>query len=292
LVDWECNKAGGEVIEQLIRPTGLLDPTIEVVPARIQVDHALGAIRDRVALGDRVLVTTLTKRMAVELTDFLTEHGVRARYLHADIDTIERTEILRELRLGSFDVLVGINLLREGLDLPEVSLVLILDADKEGFLRNERSLVQTIGRAARNAEGHVVLYGDVVTDSMRRAIDETRRRRTAQEAHNRVHGIVPTTIRREVGESLASVLGLDDATPSARGKRGRTEVARAAPQPQVEVRAESLPALLEALRKEMKAAAKALEFEQAAGLRDRIRLLEQRLLEGSGDGPADQTVPA
>jgi excinuclease ABC subunit B len=262
-----------------VRPTGLLDPTIEVVPAQIQVDHCLGRIRDTTLAGSRVLVTVLTKRMAQELTDFLVEHGVKARYLHADIDTIERTEILRDLRLGLFDVLVGINLLREGLDLPEVSLVCIMDADKEGFLRNERSLIQTIGRAARNSEGHVILYADRTTDSMAAAIRETERRRQVQIAYNLERGITPTTIVREIGESLGSLLGADASASAKKGaKRGRgAESASASGY----VTAEAIPAALEALRKEMKAAATALEFEKAAGLRDRIRALEAQALAGA-----------
>ncbi|MCB9681975.1 MAG: excinuclease ABC subunit UvrB [Alphaproteobacteria bacterium] len=279
--DWELKQAHGHVVEQLVRPTGLLDPTIEVVPARIQVDHALGRIREAVDEGTRVLITVLTKRMAQELTDFLVEHGVKARYLHSDIDTLERTEILRELRMGDFDVLVGINLLREGLDLPEVARVLIMDADKEGFLRNTRSLIQTIGRAARNARGHVVLYADQVTDSMKAAIEETRRRREVQEAYNAAHGITPTTVVRKIGESMVELLGAEPDSVEKKAKRakaasmgGRYSVEPVAAAP----RAESVPALLEELRKEMKRAAKELEFERAAELRDRIKELEQVLL--------------
>ena len=278
--DWELAQAGGERVEQLIRPTGLLDPTIEVSPASTQVDHALGRIHERLEMGDRVLVTVLTKRMAQELTDFLVEHGLRARYLHSDIDTMERTEILRELRLGEFDILVGINLLREGLDLPEVSLVLILDADKEGFLRNTRSLIQTIGRAARNDHGHVVLYGDKITDSMQAAITETRRRRATQEAYNEAHGITPETIRRAVGKSLMEVLGVspDSVEKTAKRKKRHGQADGRATQAAADVRPQAIPALVDELRKEMKQAAKALEFERAAELRDRIRSLEERLL--------------
>ncbi|HMV66146.1 MAG TPA: excinuclease ABC subunit UvrB, partial [Myxococcota bacterium] len=246
--DWELDRAGEHVVEQLIRPTGLLDPTVEVVAAQIQVDHALGRVRETTARGFRTLITVLTKRMAQELTDYLVEHGVRARYLHADIDTLERTEILRDLRLGEFDVLVGINLLREGLDLPEVATVCILDADKEGFLRNPRSLIQTIGRAARNVDGHVILYADRVTDSMRVAMDETRRRRATQEAYNRAHGIVPRTITREIGESLKELLGGDEPGPKKGGKR----------QAAAAVEAERLPAVVAELREQMKRAAAAL----------------------------------
>src|SRR6056300_48527 len=194
---------GGQTVEQVVRPTGLVDPVVEVRPARSQVDDLLGEIRSTVALGDRVLVTTLTKRMAEDLTEFLNEHDVRVRYLHSDIDTVERAEIIRDLRLGKFDVLVGINLLREGLDMPEVSLVAILDADKEGFLRSEGSLIQTIGRAARNARGRAILYADRMTDSMRRAIEETDRRRSKQIAHNEEHGITPKTIVKNIADIMA-----------------------------------------------------------------------------------------
>ena len=281
--DWELDKSGARVVEQVIRPTGLLDPTVEVVPAAIQVDDALDRIRQTTARGLRTLVTVLTKRMAQELTDFLVEHGVRARYLHSDIDTLERTEILRELRQGGFDVLVGINLLREGLDLPEVATVLILDADKEGFLRNTRSLIQTMGRAARNAEGHVVLYADRETGSIRAAMEETARRRTRQEAYNAEHGITPRTIFRAIEDSLLEVLGIEDTGADAlRDKDGfvaATGVASAAGGvAAVEVRPEAIPALVEALRKDMNKASKALEFEKAAALRDRIRALEARAL--------------
>jgi excinuclease ABC subunit B len=272
--DWEREKSGGDVVEQLIRPTGLLDPTIEVRPAQIQVDDALSEVRARAARSERALVTVLTKRMAQELTDYWQELGVRVRYLHSDIDTLERMEILRDLRLGEFDVLVGINLLREGLDLPEVSLVCILDADKEGFLRNERSLVQTIGRAARNVNGHVLLYADRVTDNMQRAIDETRRRRQVQEAYNAEHGIVPTTIRRETDNPLAALVQGDYVEVPL--ERPRVRRPGADPIPEDPRR---IPALLTQLRKEMKQAAGKLEFERAAELRDRVRDLEQIMLD-------------
>ena len=278
---WEMQQSGDRVVEQLVRPTGLLDPTVEVVPAQVQVDHALGRIRDTVGKGFRVLVTVLTKRMAQELTDFFTEHGVRARYLHSDIDTLERSEILRDLRRGEFDVLVGINLLREGLDLPEVALVCVMDADKEGFLRNARSLIQTMGRAARNAEGHVILYADRMTDSMKSAIDETRRRRIVQAAYNEEHGITPTTVFRDIEDSMVKVLGIDTDTVEMMARKGKGRdrqskelIAAEAAAPRIE----SVPALVEELRKEMKRAAKGLEFERAADLRDRIRALEERLL--------------
>jgi excinuclease ABC subunit B len=267
--DYELERSEGAIIEQIIRPTGLLDPSIEVVPASIQVDDALARIRERVARGHRVLVTVLTKRLAQELTDYYQEIGVRARYLHSDIDTLERHEIIRQLRIGEFDVLIGINLLREGLDLPEVSLVCILDADKEGFLRNERSLIQTIGRAARNVDGHVVLYGDRTTASMQRAIDVTTARRERQIAHNAAHGITPRTIVRSADNPLAAILALDyfDLPEPSRGAGAAADVDPA-----------KLPKLLESLRKEMKQAASKLEFERAAELRDRIRALEQQQL--------------
>jgi excinuclease ABC subunit B len=260
---WELREAAGRVVEQLIRPTGLMDPEIIVRPARHQVDDLLGEVRDRVAAGDRVLITTLTKKMAEDLTDYLQDLGVKVRYIHSDIDTIERTEIIRDLRRGVFDVLVGINLLREGLDLPEVSLVGILDADKEGYLRSERSLIQTIGRAARNAQGRVVMYADAVTDSMRKAIDETNRRRGVQEAYNTAHGITPRTIRKAIADALVvacegDYVDLDAATVGDRPLDAAAAAAR-----------------VRALRDEMRAAAKALEFERAAALRDEIRSLEQ-----------------
>src|SRR6185369_15638498 len=221
--NWEVEHAEGRVVEQLIRPTGLMDPEIVVRPARHQVDDLLGEVRDRIATGDRVLVTTLTKKMAEDLTDYLRDLNIKVRYIHSDIDTIERTEIIRDLRRGVFDVLVGINLLREGLDLPEVSLVGILDADKEGSLRPERSLIQTIGRAARNSEGRVLMYADRVTDSMRKALDETNRRRAVQDAYNREHDIVPRTIRKAIADALVVACEGDyvdlEAVPAPSGKR-------------------------------------------------------------------------
>jgi excinuclease ABC subunit B len=264
--DWEMKQAGGRVVEQLIRPTGLKDPEIVVRPARHQVDDLLGEVRERIAAGDRVLVTTLTKKMAEDLTDYLQDLGVKVRYIHSDIDTIERTEIIRDLRRGVFDVLVGINLLREGLDLPEVSLVGILDADKEGYLRSERSLIQTIGRAARNAQGRVLMYADGVTKSMRKAIDETERRRGVQEIYNAAHGITPQTIRKAIAEALVVACEGDyvDLDAVARdGVRGPLDPA-------------ALAARVRALREEMRVAAKALDFERAASLRDEIRSLEQQ----------------
>jgi excinuclease ABC subunit B len=265
---WEVERAGGRVIEQLIRPTGLTDPEIVVRPARHQVDDLLEEIRRRIAVKERVLVTTLTKKMAEDLTDYLQEVGIRVRYIHSDVETIERVEIIRDLRRGEFDVLVGINLLREGLDLPEVSLVAILDADKEGYLRSERSLIQTIGRAARNVNGTVLMYADAVTDSMRRAIDETNRRRAVQHEYNRAHGIVPQTIQKAIGESLQTVCEADYLTvPLAR---------ESAEEPMLD--AADLVERVGELRKEMREAARQLEFERAAELRDRIRALETRAL--------------
>lgn len=199
---YELEKSGGDVVQQVVRPTGLLDPEVEVRPVSTQVDDLLSEIRKRVAVEERVLVTTLTKRMAEDLTEYLADHEVRVRYLHSDIDTVERVEIIRDLRLGKFDVLVGINLLREGLDMPEVSLVAILDADKEGFLRSTRSLIQTIGRAARNLNGKVILYGDTITNSMKVAIEETERRRALQHAHNLEHGIVPKGLNKAIGDVM------------------------------------------------------------------------------------------
>jgi excinuclease ABC subunit B len=268
--DWELEQAKGVVVEQIIRPTGLVDPQAEVRPAAGQVDDLLAEIRKRVAANERVLVTTLTKRMAEELTDYYAEAGVRVRYLHSDIQTIERMEIIRELREGAFDVLVGINLLREGLDIPEVSLVAILDADKEGFLRSTRSLIQTIGRAARNVNGSVILYADQHTDSLRRTLEETNRRRELQERYNTEHGITPQTVKKRISSLRDSIWEADYVTVPTVRERPETRI------PQHE-----LPALLEGLRREMRAAAKALEFERAAELRDRIRALEEERLRHS-----------
>ena len=253
---YELEKSSGEVVEQVVRPTGLVDPRVEVRPAVTQVDDLLSEITLTVKKEERVLVTTLTKRMAEDLTDFLSEHGVRVRYLHSDIDTVERVEIIRDLRAGRFDVLVGINLLREGLDIPEVSLVAILDADKEGFLRSETSLIQTIGRAARNADGLVIMYADEITPSMRAAIDETERRRSIQDTYNQEHGIVPKTIIKGVREILEISKTAEEDTLRAHKKRKLTEQERAAE--------------IAKLEKEMREASKMLEFEYAAVLRDRI----------------------
>lgn len=264
---YELTKTGGEVVEQIIRPTGLLDPEVEVRPVRGQIDDLLHECRVRAERRERVLVTTLTKKMAEDLTEYFTEVGVRVRYLHSDIETLERVRILRDLRRGEFDVLVGINLLREGLDLPEVSLVAILDADKEGFLRSESSLIQTIGRAARNVNGKVILYADTVTDSMRRAIEETRRRRAIQEAYNREHGITPQTIVKPIEATLVTAYEADyfkvpldlDAFE--------------------EYSPDRLDETIKQLEKEMREAARTLEFERAAELRDKIKYLRERQLQ-------------
>src|SRR4051812_22043326 len=267
--EYELAQAQGVVVEQIIRPTGLLDPEIEVRPVASQVDDLLGEIRERVKAGERVLCTTLTKRMAEDLTEYYAELGVKVRYLHSDIDTLERIEILRDLRLGEYDVLVGINLLREGLDLPEVSLVAILDADKEGFLRAERSLIQTIGRAARNVRGTVIMYADRVTASMQKAITVTHERRATQEKHNLAHGITPTTIVKAVQELAGTAqddyVDLGEATlkPSKR-RKGQSDIPL-----------EEIPDILKALRKEMHTLSDSLEFEKAAAIRDRIKELEE-----------------
>jgi len=255
------------IVDQVVRPTGLLDPILEIRPAGTQVDDALSEIRDRVECNERVLITTLTKRMAEDLTDYLSEHGVRVRYLHSDIDTVERMEIIRDLRLGEFDVLVGINLLREGLDMPEVSLVAILDADKEGFLRSDRSLIQTIGRAARNVNGKAILYADKVTGSMRRAIDETERRRAKQIEHNEAHGITPIGIRKNV----ADILEARNAMPGAGGRRGRKVAEEGADYVGAP---DNAAKEIERLEKEMFAKARDLEFEEAARIRNRIEKLK------------------
>lgn len=267
--EYELEKSGGEIVEQVVRPTGLVDPKVEIRPAISQVDDLLSEIHEVTAKGERVLVTTLTKRMAEDLTDFLSEHDVRVRYLHSDIDTVERVEIIRDLRSGVFDVLVGINLLREGLDIPEVSLVAILDADKEGFLRSERSLIQTIGRAARNLHGRAILYADRITDSMKRAVGETERRREKQEAFNREHGIVPRGVKKEIRDIIDVVdRGPDIPMPSSAASSFESSVA----EPMDE------RALAKALRKledEMLAAARSLDFERAAKLRDELRTLRE-----------------
>jgi excinuclease ABC subunit B len=265
--DYELEKTGGEVVEQVIRPTGLLDPIVEVVPAQGQVMHLLEQIRERVRMGDRTLVTALTKRLAEDLANFFTDHDVKCRWLHSELDAFERVELLRELRDGRCDVLVGVNLLREGLDLPEVSLVAILDADKEGFLRSETSLIQTIGRAARNANSKVILYADTITPSMQMAIEETRRRRKRQEEYNAEHGITPETVKKEIKASIHEAA-------EAR-KRARDIVKR---DPAAEIITE---AYLKSLEEEMLAAAENLEFERAAALRDKILRSRDRMGEPS-----------
>jgi excinuclease ABC subunit B len=277
--DWEIDKAEGVIVEQLIRPTGLLDPVVEVRPVGTQVDDLLGEVKAVKERGRRVLVTTLTKRMSEDLTEYLQEVGVKARYLHSDIDTLERVEILTALRKGEYDVLVGINLLREGLDLPEVELVAILDADKEGFLRATTGLVQTIGRAARNADGRAILYADRITDSIREALDETKRRRAIQEKYNAEHGITPTTITKAVRELDPSMGYVDgDYVDLEDLGRGRGRGRRRGKKDPDDVPLEDLPARIEQLRTEMNEAASDLEFEKAADLRDRVRSLEKRFL--------------
>ncbi|MGE5346800.1 MAG: excinuclease ABC subunit UvrB, partial [Acidithiobacillales bacterium] len=265
---YELSETGGEVVEQVIRPTGLLDPPIEIRPVKGQVDDLLSRVRERTARGERTLVTTLTKRMAEDLTNYLLELGVRVRYLHSDVETLERVQVIGDFRRGVFDVLVGVNLLREGLDLPEVSLVAVLDADKEGFLRSETSLIQTAGRAARNLNGLAVFYADRLTDSIRRARSETERRRAAQQAFNEAHGIVPESIVKAVDSPLLRMANLDYLEPQRPGERKEPR---------------SLAALdteIGGLEKQMKEAARALEFETAAGLRDRIRELRATKLFG------------
>jgi len=261
----------GNVAEQVVRPTGLLDPLVEVRPVMSQVDDVMSEITDRAAKDERVLVTTLTKRMAEDLTDYLMEHDIRVRYLHSDIDTVERVEIIRDLRKGEFDVLVGINLLREGLDIPEVSLVAILDSDKEGFLRSERSLIQTIGRAARNSEGRAILYADKITKSMKLAMDETQRRREKQLAHNEANGITPTTIRKRIADVMEGAYG------SSRGKSkgDRRKVAEQGADYQA-LSPEQAMKKLKTLEEKMMEHAKNLEFEQAAAVRDDINELRAK----------------
>ncbi|WP_454009618.1 excinuclease ABC subunit UvrB [Aeromonas sp. Marseille-Q7275] len=271
---YELEKSGGDVVQQVVRPTGLLDPVIEVRPVTTQVDDLLSEIRLRVAVEERVLVTTLTKRMAEDLTEYLADHDVRVRYLHSDIDTVERVEIIRDLRLGKFDVLVGINLLREGLDMPEVSLVAILDADKEGFLRSTRSLIQTIGRAARNLNGKVILYGDTITNSMKVAIEETERRRALQHAHNLEHGITPTGLNKSVGDVM------DMGGSRTAGKPGRGSRKAAEPQGEYHVRSASeIAKEIKRMEEQMFQHARDLEFEQAAAMRDQIQRLRGELIE-------------
>jgi len=258
---YELSETGGEVVEQVLRPTGLLDPPIEVRPVKGQVDDLLSRVKARTAKGERTLVTTLTKRMAEDLTNYYLELGVRVRYLHSDIETLERIQIISDFRRGVFDVLVGVNLLREGLDLPEVSLVAVLDADKEGFLRSETSLIQTAGRAARNLNGIAVFYADRITESIRRAMSETERRRALQKAYNEEHGIVPETIVKSLDSPLLAMSNLDYFEPQGLDTRRKPKDAS------------SLDREISDLEREMKTAAKELEFERAAQLRDRIREL-------------------
>ncbi|MFN7536658.1 MAG: helicase-related protein, partial [Burkholderiales bacterium] len=270
----------GQVVEQLVRPTGLVDPQIEVRPASSQVDDLLSEIHERVKVSERVLVTTLTKRMAEQLTEYLGDNGVRVRYLHSDIDTVERVEIIRDLRLGAFDVLVGINLLREGLDIPEVSLVAILDADKEGFLRAERSLIQTIGRAARNVNGKAILYADKMTDSMRQAMEETERRRVKQLAFNQEQGITPRGVVKRIKDIIDGVYNADDARAELKAAQER---AKYDDMPEKDLAKE-----IKRLEKQMLEAAKNLEFEKAAHLRDQLAHLKQQVF---GAKVAPEWVP-
>ena len=276
--NWELDRTGGVFTEQVIRPTGLLDPEVEIRPVEMQVDDLLDEVRRVAANGMRTLVTTLTKRMAEDLTEYLHEQGIRVRYMHSDIDTIERIEILRDLRLGAFDVLVGINLLREGLDIPECGLVAILDADKEGFLRSETSLIQTIGRAARNSEGRVIMYADRITGSMQRAIDETNRRRAKQIAYNKEHGITPETVKKNVEDVLAGLW------------QGDTDMSRVTAKVEAPMHGANLEAHLDGLREKMRKAAENLEFEEAARMRDEIKRLEAVDLAVSDDPLARQSA--
>jgi excinuclease ABC subunit B len=271
----ELRLSEGVVVEQIIRPTGLIDPEIEVRPVRGQVDDLLGEIRKRAAIGERVLVTTLTKRMSEDLTDYLQQVGVRVRYMHSDIDAIERMEIVRGLRLGDFDVLVGINLLREGLDMPEVSLVAILDADQEGFLRSDRSLIQTVGRAARHLNGKAIFYADRITGSMQRCIDETARRRELQRAHNEEHGITPVSVSKSV-DQVRFITRVADARTEREEERGpkRRKVAETEAPGYEMVDPDTLVAMLE---QQMREAATALDFEAAARLRDQLFEVKARM---------------
>jgi excinuclease ABC subunit B len=274
----------GQVVEQVVRPTGLVDPKVEVRPASTQVDDLMSEVNLRTANGERVLVTTLTKRMAEDLTDYFSDHGIKVRYLHSDIDTVERVEIVRDLRLGKFDVLVGINLLREGLDIPEVSLVAILDADKEGFLRSERSLIQTIGRAARHINGTALLYADRITDSMRLAMDETERRRNKQSEFNQMHGIIPRSVHKRVKDLIDGVYDMETAQKQLKAA-------------QVRARYESmneaqLAKEIRLLEKQMLDAAKNLEFEKAAEYRDEIKKLRSKLFIGFVEPEADDDQKA
>ncbi|MDB2330453.1 excinuclease ABC subunit UvrB [Alteromonas sp.] len=271
--DYELKKTEGDIVEQVVRPTGLLDPIIEVRPVATQVDDVLSEIRKRVAVDERVLITTLTKRMAEDLSEYLNEHGVKVRYLHSDIDTVERIEIIRDLRIGKFDVLVGINLLREGLDMPEVSLVAILDADKEGFLRAERSLIQTIGRAARHLNGRAILYGDKITKSMRKAIDETERRREKQREYNEANGITPTSLNKPITD----IMDLGESAHPASGKVRLRKVEEKSKQKKLASATEMMDQITQ-LEKQMFEYARELEFEKAGSLRDDIEALRKQVV--------------
>jgi excinuclease ABC subunit B len=268
---YELEKSAGDIVEQVVRPTGLIDPVLEVRPVATQVDDVMSEIHKRVAVNERVLVTTLTKRMAEDLSDYLDEHGIKVRYLHSDIDTVERIEIIRDLRLGKFDVLVGINLLREGLDMPEVSLVAILDADKEGFLRSDRSLIQTIGRAARNLNGKAILYADRITGSMQRAMDETERRRTKQQEHNLANNITPM----KLDKPITDIMDVGDGGVDVGGKVKLRKVAESAKTYKA-LSAKELMTKIAQLEKSMFEAARELEFEKAASLRDEIEQLREQ----------------
>jgi excinuclease ABC subunit B len=274
---YELTKTSGEVVEQIIRPTGLVDPIVDIRPIKGQVDDLLGEIRKRIERDERVLVTTLTKRMSEDLAGFYTEMGIKCAYLHSEVSTLDRIKILRDLRKGIYDALIGVNLLREGLDLPEVSLVAILDADKEGFLRSAGSLIQTIGRAARNVNGIAILYADVITDSMQRALDETKRRRVIQEAYNQEHGITPQTIKKSIDATLIAVaesdymdIPLEEETES-----------------EVEMTPEQRLQLITELEKRMREAAKNFEFEKAAQFRDRVKDLKAKAMAAMEPPPAD-----
>jgi excinuclease ABC subunit B len=285
---YELQKSGGIIVEQIIRPTGLIDPVTEVRPVRHQVDDLLKEIRERVKKKERVLITTLTKRSAEDLTEYYESLGIKVKYLHSEIDTVERVEIIRDLRLGVFDVLIGINLLREGLDIPEVSLVAITDADKEGFLRSERSLIQTIGRAARNINGQVILYGDTITESMRKALAETERRRGIQHEHNVKNGITPASVKKRIIEGLGDMF---DGNPSSQlgqePKRVVNLFEKYADQPT------ALAREIESLRKKMKKASDNLDFEEAAKVRDevkRLQILELNIKSGSVERESDEVI--